>query len=233
MEWNSFLRFYIEIYLEISFSAMLNLSYYSLDSIEELAEFILSIFFIFINFISPFFLLHFLLKYSEKLDSENVRSRFNSLYDGLKLSDTSLVFNVIFLSRRFLYSFILIYLASSPHIQIILSSLTSLGTFYYILFQRPYISNKEYIFEIISEGCFLLAISLVYAFTFQLDERVSDYLDQVLVVLLYLSFATRLMVSMIELMIKVFKKLIGKCEKNTIEEFSPIKIGTQPNERVI
>jgi hypothetical protein len=224
MKWNSFLRLYIEMYLDISFSAMLSLSYYTLGSSEEVAEFILSIIFLLLTFATPFFLLHFLLKYYEQLNSNSFYSRFSSLYEGLKITDISLLFNVIFLSRRFLYSYILIYLASSPHIQIILSSLTSLVTFCYVLLQRPYIFYREYIFDIIGEGCTFLAISLVYAFTFELHEEVAKYLDWILVGLLYFSFVTRLMLSMIEVITKVARKLISRCERRTAGKFVPIII---------
>jgi preprotein translocase subunit YajC len=206
-EWNMFTRFYIEGYMEFSFTSMLSLSYSSLNDYTLLVDLIITLLFFLLTFITPFYLIIFMTNRYQELECENFKLRWISLYDGFRLSENTIIFNVVFLGRRFLYAVSIVFLGSSPPIQIISCSLVSYFSFFYILIYRPYTSRKENILNCFSELCTFGILSILFAFNFKIGDIETEYIDYAIVVLLHLTFLVPVSVNLIESVVSIIKKI--------------------------
>jgi hypothetical protein len=217
-EWNGFTRLYFQTYADLSFYSMLNISYFALNNIELQIDFMISCIFGILAFISPFLLLMAILKYSSRIDNPDFKRKFSSIFEGYKPSDVKLIYNVIFLARRFLNAICIVFLGSSPEFQILVMSIISYYSFWHILYFRPYYSIRENIINCFTEGCMYLAMSLLFIYNFDIGDVLKEYIDYLVVVLLYLSFLVAVSVNLVGVIIKILKKIILSLSKSKAPE---------------
>ena len=118
---------------------------------------------------------------------------FNSRYDTLNLelkkkSSNALLFNVIFMIRRFVFAFLLISLDNMPWAQIPLLVLVNLFTMIYQCWAKPFMMSLRNMHEIANEGIILVLTYFLLTYTEFLNDPSDRYLVGWLNIVLFMLF---------------------------------------------
>lgn len=93
----------------------------------------------------------------EKLETEDFKQKYSSLYDGLRTSSKiSIQYHTLFFARRIILSLSAIFLIEYPFLQIQLHLLTSLASLMFIGFVKPFKNPSDNCKELFNEICIIL-----------------------------------------------------------------------------
>lgn len=114
----------------------------------------------------PFGIWALLWKRQDKLNLEETKLRFGSTYMELKLDrKMALLYNVIYMLRRLVFSFAAIILEDSPFAQVQVVIFHSFCVIIYLTYYRPFVIPALNRMEIFNEGCILVASMHLITFT--------------------------------------------------------------------
>jgi hypothetical protein len=93
---------------------------------------------------SPIKLFLFYIKHYETICDDSFDIRYKVLHLTMKSEVIEcLFFNILYLSRRIVYGFVIIFLSSSPYIQVVINSSISIGICFFFIMHRPFKSKVE------------------------------------------------------------------------------------------
>ena len=107
----------------------------------------------------------FLWKSQNKFTDEHFSVRYGVLYRGLKTKSAfTYMFNIIFMFRRLIYIFCLIFLDYSPYLQTLVPQLMSFVLLLYNILKQPYSSDSDNRIEVFNEACIYLMFTTLHAY---------------------------------------------------------------------
>jgi len=108
--WNSYIRFWMEAYLELSISSLLRLKIFSFDSPSDSFHSVFSVFICILLAVVFFLSIAILIFHFDKLSLPESKQKFGDLYLGLNTSRRILIIMpVMFMLRRVLYAAVLVF----------------------------------------------------------------------------------------------------------------------------
>ena len=159
-----YIRFFLEIYLLLSLASISEIKRFKTSGSIQTRSFIFAIFTAaFLVLILVISVIHWQ-KYGIVDDFEE--SKLKSLYSGLNPERYARSFNILFMTRRFLFVIVLILAYNADRvIKISILSVLQLGYSILLLLLRPFESRKDNILEIINElGFLVICSSLIYLY---------------------------------------------------------------------
>lgn len=175
--WNSYIRFFLESYLELSIVALIRIQDFSFDSKGESISTIFSIFvFSLMVLIIPGAWAILYVSNQTTLDSTQFKAKFEELYDQLDTKRKEALFQpILFLLRRMTYTLSVVLLIRYNFFQIqILAFKGSLLMIYNGYFQ-PFTTSQKNRLEICNEIILLQAVYCLILFTEFVPDPVIRY----------------------------------------------------------
>jgi hypothetical protein len=121
---NSILRALLETYLKFSNSTWISnkkLDFSTIDTKEEKINVTMTFVFLAVILIFPDFTYFILYKYKDKLEDEDFKGRFESLYLNVNTQvDKSILMIILFVTRRLIYAAAIVFLAGQSLCQIMI-----------------------------------------------------------------------------------------------------------------
>lgn len=118
-----------------------------------------------LTLIFPFFIMTILYVLQSRLKRPEYVQRLGSVYDGLKTeSKMALLYNVLFLSRRLMFSYIVVFV-DYPVLQIQMLFYQSILMIMYLMYFRPFELNELNNIEIFNELTILISAYHMLLFT--------------------------------------------------------------------
>jgi len=114
----------------------------------------------------PIMMCYFILNHHKEIKDGSLTSRYGAFYGDLKKEHkASLLYNVIFVLRRYLVALTCVFLYDYPTAQIQLLSLSSMLFLWYLIEVRPFKDDKMNNIEIFNETTLLCSAYLLFIFT--------------------------------------------------------------------
>lgn len=164
----------------------------------------------------PIFILYLILKSSNTLSQENFETRCSCLYDEYGKDVYNVLYNIVFLIRRYVFAVCLIFLGSSPYMQLAINSIIAYLPLTYIVIYRPFSTKSDNILNGITEGCIFIKMTLLFILLTDLSKDREYYLDWALVICLYASFMIPLAYRVLIIVMNFINKIRG-IKKTTSE----------------
>ena len=156
---------------------MMNIKYINYDSLFSKVSVFYSYIFLGICILLPVFILIFLLCFFDKLEIEYIKQKFDALYLDLRTeSKHQTIFYILFLLRRLLFSYSLVFLDNYSLFQIFINQMTSLMMIFYVVKTNPFTDKLLYLQEIFNEITIFFVITLHIGFTSALNYEDLKYL---------------------------------------------------------
>ena len=173
---NSYIRFWLEAYLELSLSSFIRFKSFNFDNGSEIFHSIFSSVLLLLLLASLTFSLIFLQVRYPTLAYEKTKEKFGDLYLGLKTSSRcSLLTPFLFMLRRTLYAAILVYWVERPYFQIQFMILHSSLVMIYVGYFRPFESNFSSNLELMNETLTLMCTYSLVMFSAFVPDPATRY----------------------------------------------------------
>ena len=171
-----------------------------------------------LSFLTPIFFLNIILNSSDALTEENFETNCSSLYDEYGKDLDKVLYNMIFLIRMYIFAVCLLFLGSSPYMQLCVNSLASFLPFLYIIQHKPFRTKSDNILNGFTEGCIFIEMTLLFACLKDMSKDREYYYDWALVILLYISFLVPVAYQTLMSVWNILKKFISPKEEKVEEE---------------
>jgi hypothetical protein len=161
-KFNFFVRFLLVNCMKLTFSSLLHLIHWSLDTPYMALNTVLSIFFIATSFAFPAFILGLIRRNSGRLQNQDFIKRFGSAFKEFKNDQgvLSSLFYFFYCVRRLIYSFILFYLEAYPVAQVVINSIMSVLVIVYMVYYQAYKPKRYFIYnlylEVVTAAVFII-----------------------------------------------------------------------------
>lgn len=168
---------------------------------------------------APIIVFFFINMSRAKLHEISFFERYGSLYVGLKPEFIPSLHTVLFLLRRLVYAFAIVFMGDVPLIQSLILNQSSFWLIIFTLHYQPMETKQTFYFELFNEGTVLLTSYVVLVFTLNLETFIDpksdlrDNLGWAIVAFTLISILvnwTNLIITLIIRLIKIAKLLILK-----------------------
>ena len=161
---NSMIRALLEAYLKFSISTWISVKVLSIDTTSEIINAWLTIFFVVVIVGFPAFTYFFLKKYRARLEEEDFKGRFESLYLNVD-TERTIALMALFIFRRLVYAANIVFFAGSTILQIFVQFFCCLLMLLFFTYIHP--MNQPFLnrMEMFNEVCLLICSYFLFAFT--------------------------------------------------------------------
>ena len=206
-KFNFFLRMGLQLYLEICILCLLNIRYFKIGNRYQFFSLVLSTIFLcaWLWFIvwSMWFGCFKFKDYHKKPRID--LPEYQSMFGEYKTDNLPCVlFNSYFMIRRLLYAWIIVFLPSSPILQVFWFIMICIPIFCLHVVMKPYLSQLNNVMMIINELNLIILGSVFYAFVEpKKDQKITDLLGMICIILV----VSNILLNMIVLFILKFKQV--------------------------
>jgi len=213
--WNVFLRYWTQIYLDVAMASFLQLSHIAASTPVQILNSLIAIFFAVAFLLTPATIMWFVRSQTQQMQGTmNFSKRYQTLFQGFLLDKgrSSLLYYPIFFSERLAISLSLIFLRSTPILQLLLclfstaSVLSTQIVAYQVLF-RPYSDLITSLTSLLSDGSSMLVFLVLGLFLWPLESESKDLYAVVLMVIVLATVVGMTLLSGVKMVITLRKLL--------------------------
>ena len=168
MVWNFYIRMYIEEYLFVTIACIIKLYVLDFTTVFESVSSVFAIVMAFTAIFFPLLTVRFLRNSydDDQIQSEEFNEKFGALTLDLKKKEKSaLLFNAMFMARRFCYTLILISACEHSRIQTWMIILLNLGMMVFDGIVRPFDYSFDNKFELMNESFVMVSTYFLLGFS--------------------------------------------------------------------
>jgi len=168
--WNFFIRFFIEVYLDLAFVNALRLRNYDWMPASDGVSTVLASVITAIMIVFPIVSYYLLIKNQNELDEPEMKEKYHEVYENVRTSSkTALGYTSVFMAKRFGYAFVVMMVERRLYETFLIIHLLMLGAAY-TLMAKPFTSKSSNYQETFNDiFVLLLSYSLII-----FDDQVVD-----------------------------------------------------------
>ena len=158
----------------------------------------------------PFLTFRFLHSNQSRLDQQEVRDRFDSLYQNVDVNKgpAAFSFTLYFCLRRLLFAYVIGNILQTIVLQILLFDLVSTCMLCYFMTARPMMDKVNNLIQIFNETVVLLCIQCMFLFTYYVESAEVRYnMGQKVLYLVAFNIFTNLVVLIALLIKKIYNAI--------------------------
>jgi uncharacterized membrane protein YqjE len=177
-KFNFFIRFLLVNCMKLTFSSLLHLIHWSLDTTYRVFNTVLSIFFYATAFAFPACILRLIRRNSGRLQDQDLIQRFGSAFKEFKNDRgvLSSLFYFFYCVRRLIYSFILFFLEAYPAAQVTINSSMSVLVIVYMVYYQAYTPRRYFWYNLYLEAVTAVVFIVTGFWLLDLSQLISDAL---------------------------------------------------------
>jgi hypothetical protein len=171
--YNTLIRFFIESYIEILISSMLQFHQFANQTSGDRFSGFIGVTLAILCTLMPFILIFFIRKYHSLIKTKDPKlDPINTIFANLSTSSpATLYYTAFFMLRRLLFTLSIIFMNYIPMLQIFFLFVSSLATIIYLIYVKPFDSPLLNRLEIFNELCLYL---MSYPCLFFTDISIED-----------------------------------------------------------